>query len=730
MYIAHINEMNQKVQTVKEHSENTARLCAEYGIPALKETLFAMGMLHDNGKYQHSFQQRIRGKQIRVEHSGCGAIVAVKEYPGPAGRMLAYCIAGHHGGIPDGGYKNDTPDMSTLYGRLQRKFEDYSGYREELNIPKIDERKLAEFLVQDCENQKDKLIDKFAFFTRYCYSCLVDADSKDTANFCDNLSESTYELKMDFEQCLQKVDVKLRSFIVTTPLQRARALLQNQVFEKCQQDAEIYLMNMPTGSGKTLCSLKFALERVVKTRKKRIIYVIPYNSIIDQTAEEFEKLFEGVGDILRHQSSFSYDDEEDTAEDYRIAMKHAAENWDAPFVITTAVQFFESLYANKRGKLRKLHNMADSILIFDEAHLMPQKYLKPCLEGISYITRYLNSEAVFLTATMPDFRKLIETCVFSNARILDLVSDQPNFDAFQKCHYLYLGSQSQENIVVKASQSPSSLIIVNQKKRARELFDLCSGKCYHLSTYMTAYDRQKTIEEIKNELQQLEMDYPGLYNVPEDRRIMVVATSLIEAGVDLDFCTVFRERAGLDNILQAGGRCNREGKRKEAKVFVFDFDEGSGKGWQEEKGNITKGLMAKYEDISCQDGIKEYYDRLFFMKKDEILEAGISSQCSAVDSIPFRTYGESFQIIDIKTVSVIVVRDEKSRKLMEEVKYTGFIRRRELQKYALSVAFYEFEDLMKQHVVEDFGSDIWFLTNMDYYDSKQGILFEAKDYFA
>ena len=212
--------------------------------------------------------------------------------------------------------------------------------------------------------------DKFAFLTRYCFSCLVDADSIDTAHFCNG--DIAKPLKADFSACLKRVEEKLQLFSCETTLQKARNTLQQQVFEKAEVKREIYLMNMPTGSGKTLCSVKFALQRAVSEGKKRIIYVIPYNSIIDQTADIFEKLFQGTAEILRHQSTFSYEDEEQFDEDYRKSAKNAAENWDAPFIITTAVQFFQSIYANKRGKLRKLHNMSDSILIFDEAHLMPQ----------------------------------------------------------------------------------------------------------------------------------------------------------------------------------------------------------------------------------------------------------------------------------------------------------------------------------------------------------------------
>lgn len=725
-YIAHINDESEKTQTVKEHCENTARLGRDYAVPILKDVVYAAGMFHDVGKYQSSFQKRIRGNEIKVEHSTCGAVMARKLYPGPAGMMLGYCIAGHHSGIPDGGYRNDTDDKSTLYGRMKRDFEDYSVYQEELKIPSIDEKELAEFLIGDCGNAKDKLLDKFAFFTRYCFSCLVDADSTDTADFCGNLPEK--RLKADFVKCLEKVNRKMASFVCMTDLQKTRTLLQNQVFEKCAVDSDIYLMNMPTGSGKTLCSLKFALERALRKQKKRIIYVIPYNNIIEQTAEEFENVLGEDADILRHQSTFSYEDNEDFDENYKMAARFAVENWDAPFIITTAVQFFESMYSNRRGKLRKLHNMADSILVFDEAHLMPQNFLKPCLEGISYITKYLNSEAVFLTATMPDFRHLIEKCVFPGSKILDLIEDQSLFPAFEKCRYRYLKRQSQEQILQKARKYPSSLIVVNKRRTSRELYRSCSGRCYHLSTYMTACDRKRVIDEIKKELVRLEQDYPNLQDVPEDRKVTVISTSLIEAGVDLDFYTVFRERSGLDSILQAGGRCNREGKREYGEVFVYDCEEDTGRKWMDERANITKGILEKHEDISCQESIQEYFERLFFIKQDKISGGAISSKCSEIDSIPFKEYADEFEFVDSKTVSVAVVQDEKSQKLMEEIQYGGRGKARELQMYTFSVYPYEFEDLLRQHVVADFGSGIWFLTNSDYYNKEVGVLFEAKDY--
>lgn len=728
-YIAHINETTGAEQTVKEHNENTAELCTEYAIAELKDFLYATGLLHDIGKYQHKFQERIRGADVRVEHSTCGALVAKEKYPAQAmALMMEYCIAGHHSGLPDGGFPNDDSSMSTLCGRMQKEFEDFSEYKKEMHLPELDGRSWVNYLLEDCGKDMGKVIDKFAFLTRYTFSCLVDADSRDTAEFCKE-RELPRRLRADFRACLEKVNHKLDSFVCKTELQKTRALLQKQAFQKAAQDAEIYLLNMPTGSGKTLASVKIALERAVLKKKKRIIYIIPYNSIIEQTAEVFGELFREDLEILRHQSTFSYEDEENGSEDYREAAKCAAENWDAPFVITTAVQFFESVYANKRGKLRKMHNMSDSILIFDEAHLMPQDYLQPCLQAITYITRYLHSEAVFLTATMPDFEQLIREYALTDSKITSLIDDSSLFSQFQKCRYSYLGEVESEELLLRSSQSPSSLIIVNKKATARELFQKCGGKKYHLSTYMTSFDRKKVLREIRKELELLEEEYSDFENVPEERRVTIISTSLIEAGVDLDVYTVFRERAGLDSILQAGGRCNREGRRKNADVFIFDLADETKKASSDERANLTKGLLEKYSDISDTKCIKEYYDRLFFMKKEDIQKHAMHQECSDIASIPFKTYAEKFELIDSRTISLVVPRDKQSEKMIEVLKYTKTGNPRQLQNYTCSLYQWELEDLMKQHVVDDYGTGIFCLTNKDYYDDNTGILFEAKDYF-
>lgn len=726
IYKAHINETTKEVQTVKEHSENTANLCRNYAVAELKEVMYAIGLLHDVGKYQKSFQERINGKNIRVEHSMCGALVAKEKYPNPLRILMEYCIAGHHSGIPDGGFPSDSEDQSTLMGRMKRHFDDFSFYQQELKLPSIDLNQFMKYMMKDCIDE-NQLVDKFAFITRYCYSCLVDADAMDTARFCNHIERRG--MKADFTLCLEKLNAILDGFVCTTRLQKCRAELQKQVFSCVDSKANIYMMNMPTGSGKTLCSMKFALERAIREKKSRIIYVIPYNSIIDQTAETFETIFGNAAEILRHQSTFCIEDNLDGNEDDKTIAKQATENWNAQIIITTAVQFFESIYSNRRSKLRKLHNMADSILVFDEVHTMPLAYLQPCLEGVSFLTRFFHSEAIFLTATMPDFVQWIRSYVMSSVSFQNLLTDQSLFPIFQKCTYHYVKEMTMEDLLQRTRAYPSSLVITNQRNSARALYQNCTGKKYHLSTYMTAYDRSRIIKQIKEEIARLEEEFAFGEEIPDERKITVISTSLIEAGVDLDFHAVFRELSGLEHILQSGGRCNREGKRENGEVYIFSFQEKERKPQKDLGAEITRGILKKYENISSPDCMKEYYQKLFTIEGEKTVKEAMYQYTTNITSLPFAEYAKNFQLIDSEIISVVVPCDKYSREQVEEIRQKGYGDIRKLQKYAASVYPFQFEILRQQGVVDDFGSGIWCLTNEDYYDQEIGILFDVPDYF-
>lgn len=732
-YFAHINELTHATQSIQEHSEGTAKKAKSFAHPPFEDLVFAMGLLHDIGKYQEAFQQRIRGANIRVEHSICGA-KEVASIQSPFRFMIQYCIAGHHSGLPDGGFLNDTTDMSTLCGRLKRNTQSYHAYETELTIPQWNDQKIATFLLSDCQHDLSGFIHRFAFFTRYCFSCLTDADSLDTAEFMNNITDRT--LYANFEHCLRKLQKQFTEFSCQTTLQKTRAILQEEVFSHASEDAELYVMQMPTGSGKTLCSIQFALMRAKKTGKNRIIYVIPYNSIIDQTVEVFTKLFGDDAEILRHQSTFSPEENENLDETEIRRIQLATENWDAQIIITTAVQFFQSLYSNKRSQLRKMHNMADSILIFDEVHLLPISFLQPCLEGISFLCHYLGSEAIFLTATMPNFPELLKTYVGLDLHICPLISNTEHFSAFEKCQYELQEHISTENLLQQAEQSPASLIIVNQRKTSRELYAACNTKKkYHLSTYMTPLDRMRTIAEIKTELAKQSELYPKPEEIPEEKHIIVISTSLIEAGVDLDFMTVFRELTGLDSVLQAGGRCNREGKRKYGQVVVFSLEENRYQIKHDIRGEITKGLFQEYSSISSLNCIATYYERWLGQQSKDICKHSLTQYfpngitINSLTSIPFRQYAEDFSIISSHQVSVVIPQDEKSNFLVTELLRNRFVSERSLQKYMAAVSPKDLQSLSEQHAVKQVQNGIWILTNPSYYDAKIGVLLEASDIY-
>lgn len=723
MKIAHRNELTQELQSVAEHSLATAKIASSFSIEPLKDFIYNIGLLHDVGKYQQSFQDKINGKQNkRVEHAVCGALDFPKIVRSRFSLIASYCIAGHHTGLSDGGTRSDENEDATLYGRLSHaeRFDDYSEYKKELDLRAINDKEIMR-VFEDVLNDKDSLFERYAFITRYCFSCLTDADSLDTASFCSGRKD--VEFQSDFSSCLNKLNDRFAQFVCETDLQKARSRVQKQVYEKTDNKSDIYLMNMPTGSGKTLCSMKFALERAIKSGKRRIIYVIPYNSIIDQTVEVFEKTFGESAQILRHQSSFCYDDK-DYDEDYRTLLKNVTENWNAQIIVTTSVQFFESFYKNKRNRLRKLHNIADSIIVFDEVHMMPVEYLQPCLRAVSQITMLLNSEAVFLTATMPDFEQLIRIYSLPSTVIRNLVNDKTDFVKFKKGDYLSLGKVSEESLLFDSQNQPSSLIVVNRRKTASQLYQSATGKKYHLSTYMSAFDRQQTIDKIKEELCSLYADYPDLTNVPEERRITVISTSLIEAGVDLDFHTVYRELSGLDSILQAGGRCNREGKRSGAKIKIFELDSVS----QEAKVNITKRLLEEYEDLSDSECIREYYSQLFSFYDEAIRRNTIAANCNSVDNLAFASYARQFNMIDSNTAAVAVAGDEQSELMIMQLKSNGYTDYRKLQKYTFTVYENELEDLLRQGAVKEYGG-VFCIVNPDYYSKDTGVCFNAADYY-
>lgn len=722
-YLAHKTQDGRE-QDIPAHLSGTAERARQNAIPMMKEICYAAGYAHDIGKYAEAFQERIQnGSKQRYEHALGGAFwywnMCGKTLDPFQANMLAYCIAGHHTGLPDGGRRGESAEEPTLMGRMKRESQfkgkcDYHAFQEYITpiIPNSKEL-LSELSKYASMKPLDKFYEVMAFFTRYLFSCLTDADFLDTEHFCS--PQISRETKSDFEEAEKSVQAKLKSFHAETQLQKARSRLQAQAFANAERSSGISILQMPVGSGKTLCSLEIALKKAVSSGKKRIIYVIPYTSIIEQTAEQFEALFGKSTDILQHHSN--YDAGETAEPDTVQKLRMAAENWDMPVIVTTNVQFFESMYHYRSSRLRKLHNMADSVIVFDEVHMLPVEMLRPCLQAVGFLTKYMNSEAIFLSATMPDYTELFRDYL-PDVPVHQLITDYTDSAYFRKCRYHDLGETDAEHIVQLAGEYRSSLIIVNKRQSAREIYSMLSGMKYHLSTYMTPYDRSKTIASIREAL-------------GSGEQVTVVSTSLIEAGVDLDFDAVFRELSGLDSILQSAGRCNREGRQEYGDVYIYQTADNISSELHQ-RAVITKDLLNNYEDIESTECIREYYRRLFELKKQEIADETIVSLQvrSSVDlktgfiSIPFRSYAESFNMIKDSGTGIIINNSDDTEKLFSELESGDFSAHRKLQKYTVSMRRYEFDEAMKSGLLMQ-RCGLYVLSDNAYYDPEIGLDIDA-----
>ncbi len=554
-FLAHIAE-DGRLQSVEEHLVGTARLAEAFASAfEAAEHGYLSGISHDVGKYSKEFQKRLRGG-ARVDHSTAGAFECAKINAIPA----ALAVAGHHGGIPDLGSQEDNIDRSSFGGRMNRAVKgnlpDYSAWQNEVTLPPV---KPPEF----CRNTLDIM-----FFTRMLFSCLTDADFIDTQRFMDGSTGQTQDAVQyaTISDLLDRLDKYTGGwFPPSNELNRQRCEILKQCSSKGNDlPTGLFSLTVPTGGGKTISSLSFALHHAVSRHKARVIYVIPYTSIIEQTAAKFREIL-GEENVLEHHSGV-VSDEEDEATPLSVAQQRACENWDTPVIVTTAVQFFESLFSNRSSACRKLHNIANSVVIFDEVQMLPIPYLQPCVYAISQLVLHYKVSAVLCTATQPYLERLFER--FAPGLCITELCEQEQREnsVFERVRFKREGTLTTQEIAAAMNQKGQILCIVNTRKGAHEVFSgLCGEGCYHLSTLMYPAHRRRILAEIRQRVDKKNR---------ADQPCKVVSTSLIEAGVDVDFPEVWRERAGLDSILQAAGRCNREGRNPidESIVTVFTSD--------------------------------------------------------------------------------------------------------------------------------------------------------------
>lgn len=645
-YIAHKD--GEREQSIKEHLEGTAERAGEFAEKfGKKEWGYCCGMLHDIGKYSEEFQRKIQeDTNDRVDHATAGAQVCKER--GGYYSILSYCIAGHHAGLPDYG---NTAMSSSLCGRWKKRICDYHAYKDEIKIPKLDTDPIV--------FSKDRNMDfALATFIRMLYSCLVDADFLDTESFMKNgdTGRNSGESMETLQNRLEKhISEWLKNTDIDTINGRRTEILKNCIKEGKQKEG-IFRLTVPTGGGKTLTSLAFALEHAVKNHKDRIIYVIPYTSIIEQNAQVFREIL-GEDNVLENHCNVDYE----SSEEFK-PMQLASENWDKPVVVTTNVQFFESLFANKSSKCRKLHNIANSVVILDEAQMLPMDYLKPCTAMLQELVDGYRTSIVLCTATQPT----LDAFFRENALIKELCPRmEEQFQFFQRVNYQNLGKIRWDDLLEKLKRENNALCIVNTKKAAQMIYKEIDGEgIYHLSTSMYPKHRKRVLKKIREQLK-------------NNEKCIVISTSLVEAGVDLDFARVYRQIAGLDSMIQAAGRCNREGKRKlsDSMVYIFDLEESYPVQSQRQQMDVSKGILQDYADIADLKAITDYFTRLYHYRgtsldKKKIMDEFQKMECN------FAKVAKEFRLIEENTRMIFINREPEADELLQELRIKGVTRER------------------------------------------------------
>ena len=644
-YIAHLNE--ERIQTMKDHLCGTAELAGRFaGRFGKSDWGYACGMLHDIGKYSLAFQDKIKNNSDRrVDHSTAGAKACFEK--GGMYSFMSYCIAGHHSGLPDYGISSDLGDAPTLQGRKRKHIEDCGAYKSEIHIPEI------KTLPFDPQNSPDPDF-SLSVFIRMLYSCLVDADFLDTEYFMKE-GRTQRETGEEPSVLLEKLKKHVAGWLLnedTETVNGRRTEILRHCFEWGHKERGIFQLTVPTGGGKTIASLAFALQHAVENQMDRVIYVIPYTSIIEQNAAVFRKIL-GEQNVLENHYNVDYESTEELK-----PMQLASENWDKPVVVTTNVQFFESLFANKSSKCRKLHNIANSVIIFDEAQMLPTDYLKPCIAVMEELAANFGSSIVLCTATQPALSPFFQRKM-PVTELCPRVEEQFRF--FERVTFQNVGTISEDELIEKLQKEEQALCIVNTKKRAQRLYQKMKGEgVFHLSTAMYPKHRRRVLDKIRR-------------LVKDGKRCILISTSLVEAGVDLDFCTVYRQLAGVDSMIQAAGRCNREGKRaaQDSFAYLFQFEEKEYVPGQQLQIDVSKMLLSEGEDISSLHGIEKYFEALYHFRGESLDKKKIFEEFKD-KRYNFAKAAKEFKLIEENTLTVFISREEEAEELLWQIKHQGY----------------------------------------------------------
>ncbi|MFC7677835.1 CRISPR-associated helicase Cas3' [Paenibacillus sp. GCM10028914] len=773
-YIAHIRESDQEHQTVEEHLLGVKKLAESYGEGiGIKHIAGLAGMLHDLGKYTNAFRNYILEavqnpdappKRGSVDHSTAGGRMLytlfhtgnINRFKGILAEIVGNAIISHHSYLQD--FLN--PDLESNYLLRVRdknldEFEEsvlrfFKYVLSEENFHRYVDQAALELEVYLAKDTSLSYETRCMFLTKFVFSTLIDADRTNTRCFEDNCSEeSGQHTPKIFNIYYDRLKTKIDSFNALNHAHTSINMLRSQMSEQCDKFAEkpsgIYTLSIPTGGGKTLASLRYALKHAITYNKKRIIYVLPFTTIIEQNAAEVRRILQDDVNILEHHSNVIEDVNDDDEPmdgmiNTRQKLKLAKDNWDSPIIFTTMVQFLNVFYANGSRNIRRLHNLSEAVIVFDEVQKVPVSCVSLFNEALNFLNLYCNSSLVLCTATQPalDFvehglkltpnAEMIDyldkvIAAFKRVEILDQATDE-----------VFNNDKLAEFIMERMADVNSILIILNTKSVVKKLYQqlqmtMNDTPIYHLSTSMCAAHRKKILDQVRDHLK-------------KGNRIICISTPLIEAGVDVSFECVIRSLAGLDSIAQAAGRCNRHGERELQQVYVIDHEEENLNHLKEiKKGKeiLRKILIDLKRDSSCHGGhllsvkaMEKYFQEFYSDLKLNLnyLLPNLNTNMAALlfankvdntfyqnyfnnkkERLPlflansYKTAAENFHVIDNLATPVIVPYEEEGKAIIAELNGASRIEditrlMRKAQQYTINLFEYELQLLDKNGGLE------------------------------
>jgi len=703
--ISHIRMTDRAIQSNDDHQQGVAERAESFATDVnMTGWGRVLGLLHDKGKEKKAFQQHIVKESgldpnIKVEgdyrHAYVGALIAKELFPN-SHLLMDNALMGHHRGMYDDGdwkeiMKSQIPEDVSI-----------DGIQADLIVPKL------------ANPKKD-----VHHLERMLYSCLVDADFLDTEAFMQpeqSRLRGNHDSLATLEKRLEAFLAGLKKYAPDTEVNRIRNEVQNWCVKESVNPPDFYSLTVPTGGGKTLASVLWAIKHAIKNDLKRIIIAIPYTSIITQTASVLRNIF-GEKNVLEHHSNVdrsAFDDRE-----LAQKLKLATENWDYPIIVTTNVQLFESLFSNKPSDCRKLHNIAKSVLILDEVQTLPTDFLQPIVDTFDTLKRVFGVSVLFTTASQPVLSGLIQgTNPFVSfeglSNIREIIPEGANlYDRLRRVELKFeKNPKNYDEVANELSHHSRVLCIVNTRNDAREIYTRLpkEGICLHLSRMMCPDHVMETIDNVKLALKE-----------SSNTTIRVVATQLIEAGVDIDFPMVFRQEAGLDSVLQAAGRCNREGKLGTGSTVVFGLQKPLPPGHIRQTNDARLAIMNREYDWFSPEAMEAYFKQLY-SRVNSFDKKNIKDLLYKAE-IQFETAASAFHLIDDNTISVIV-NWKNSMELVERLVREGpsYSLMKALSQFSVNVRNGDMKKLVEAGAIEEVLEGIYVIRDQSFYSNEVGLV--------